>query len=435
MRALNEIVRQVFIVLFGRGIVYLAQFVTFLIFARLMSPDEFGWFGIVTTGITLACLLGGSGLRQSFGYEIGQKLRTPGEAAGTALGLWLPIALACAAAVYLPYGRQLPGLSDVESGAIIVVGVAALLLVFLMQGVSLGRGDIGAYSTSEAVPRVASMILAIVLALTAGVTLQSALWAQSAGFVLAAPAVSWLARRGAGRLRINLRGLGDTFRFGMTFAINLLLITLCSRLSMFVIEHYRGAAAAGEFFAAARVNEIFLEAATAVGLVLFSNAARQDNSLSVLNRNARIGCWMFWLFMAFSGVVALAAPSLMTLLAGSEYAAAGPALQILALSLAPTAATKVIYPSLSGSGHPHFGTPAIVIGLAVTTGLAIALVPSMGVNGGALALVLGQYVLFAGYVVTCRFRFDIPLRDLLLPRWEDTKRSWRLVSSRLSREG
>ncbi len=398
-----------------------------------MSPTDFGWFGIVTTAIALASLLGSLGLRQSFGYEIGQKHRTPGEAAGTALALWMPLALASAVVVYLLYGRQLPGVSAGQAAALIAVGVAALLLIILMQGIFLGIGNIRVYALSETAPRVALMLFVIMLIPTAGVALESALWAYNGGLAVAAIIVFFLAVRGAGRLRANFRQLGRTLRFGMTNALNLLLVTFNASISIFVIEHFSDAGAAGQFFAATRVNEIVLEAATVVGMVLFSNAARQDQTASVLHRNARIGCGMFWLFMALGGIVALFSPLVMKTLAGSEYAAAGPALQILALGLAPTAASKVIYQTLAGSGQPRFGTPIIVASLAMNAMLAFTLIPSMGINGGALAFVLGQYLLFAGYVVSCHLRYEIPVRDLLIPRSQDIKRSWRIISSRVSR--
>jgi O-antigen/teichoic acid export membrane protein len=374
------------------------------------------------------------GLRQAFGYEVGQNHRTPGDAAGTALVLWPVLAVASAAVVFLVYGRQLPGVTATQSAMIITAGVAASLLVILMQGVNLGRGDIRAFAMSETLPRVLLMLLTIAIAVTTGVTLQGALWAYSGGFLIALPVVMYMALKGAGRLRVNLRQLGRSLRFGIIFAVNLLLITLCARLSMFVIEHYMGAAAAGEFYAAIRVTEIFLEAATSVGMVLFSNAARQDSGVSVLRRNARISCWMFWTFMLLGAFVAVGASEIIDILAGSNYRAATPVLQILALSLAPSAASKVIYPTLSGTGHPHFGSPVIIASLLLNAGLACALVPAMGVTGGALALVAGQYLLYAGYVISCTVRFDIPVRDLLVPQWKDTKKPLKSAALRLSRQ-
>ncbi|WP_338608850.1 oligosaccharide flippase family protein [Pelagibacterium nitratireducens] len=428
---MSDLVRQAVTILFARGFIRIAQFVAFLLLARFMTPAEFGWFGIVTTAMTLAAMLGSLGLRQSFTYEIGQKRMTPGEAVGTTLVLWPVLTLFSAAVIYLLYGDQIPGLSSLQTGGLIVLGVAATMFVMLIQGVYLGRGDINAFSFSETLPRIALMIFAAGLALTASVTLFTALWAHVGGFVLAVPVALWLALRGAGKPLPRLDRLGGMLGYGLIFAFNLFVITLCSRISMFVIENYWGAEAAGQFFAAVRVNEIFLQAATALGMVLFSNAARQEPGVSVLGRNARIACWIFWFFLALAILVAFAAPQLLTIILGGNYAPAGTALQILAFGLAPAAAGKVIYPTLAGQGKPFFGTPVIIFSLLINLGLAFALVPTLGVHGGAWALVVGQYVLLAGYMVSCRRLENIPFRTFLVPRIYDLKQSVRIMRSKI----
>lgn len=387
----------------------------------------------MTTVISVAALLGSLGLRASFGYEIGQKHRTVGEAAGTALALWLPLTSLAATGVWLLYGRQLPSLSLIQSAAIITVSVAGSLLIILMQGVYLGRGDIRMFALSETMPGLVLTGFTTALAVLSAVSLQSALWAYSASFVLAAPVVVWLALRGGGQLRVSFRQLGRSVRYGVVYAINLVLTTISARVAMFIIEFFIGAASAGQFFAAVRLNEMVLEAATVVGVVLFSNAARQEAGVSVLHRNARISAWMFWLFMIIAVLVGISAPLLINLLAGSEYPAAGPALQIMAIGMAPTAASKIVYQTLSGSGNAKFGTPVIVASLLATLIFSFVLVPSMGINGGAIALVVGRYILFIGYVISCRSRYGIPVRDLLWPRAQDARLLWTHIGDRLPR--
>lgn len=417
----GEIAKHAFTVLFGRSVIRIAQFVAFVLLARLLSPADFGWFGIVTTAITLAATIGSLGLRQSVAYEIGQRRITPGEAIGTVFVVMTPLVLASAAAVYALYGRALPGISARQAALIIVVGVAGTMILMLVQGNFLGRGEINSFSMSESAPRVALMLIVVAVAVAGAgsIGLRSALWAHVVSYAVCLPLVVWLAVRGVGRLGVRLDRLPTMLRYGLIFAVNLLFITLCSRLPMFVIEHFGSSAAAGEFFAAIRVNEIFMEVATAFGMVLFANAARQEQGVSVLNRNMRIACWMLWLFAAIAAVVALCAPLVIAVILGSDYAAAGPILQILALGLGPAAACKVIYPTLAGSGRPAFGSPVIIAALLTIAVMSVVLVPGFGTFGGAFALVAGQYVLFIGYVVTCRLRFGISLRDFVIPRRED----------------
>ncbi|WP_187775830.1 lipopolysaccharide biosynthesis protein [Luteimonas suaedae] len=426
---MNGLFRDAFTILFARGFIRLAQLLSFVLLARFLSPAEFGWFGIVTTAITLSALLGGLGLRQSVAYQIGREQIGIGEGAATALAVWPLLAAISAAIVFLTYGKALPGLSPTASGGAIFVGVAGTMLVMLLQGVFLGRGDIRAFSATEALPRALLALFALLLAATAATTILSAIWAYALAFALAAPVAARLALRGVSGLRPKLGRLKGLIGYGIPFAFNLFLVTLCSRLSMFVIEHHFDAAAAGLFFAAVRVNEIVLEAATAFGLVVFSRSVRDTKTDQVLAKTARVACWIFWSFTLGAALVALFAPLVLQLLLGSGYSGAGDALRVLAFGLGAAAANKIIYPAIAGQGRPLFGTPVMLASLVINLLLALWLVPKLGINGGALALVLGQYLMLIGYIITCRARFNVAPANFLVPSVEDFRKIYRSIKN------
>lgn len=430
---MSNVPSQIFTIVSGRGVIRLTQFVTFVLLARSLSPDEFGWFGILTTAFVLASTIGSLGFRQSFAYEVGQGRMSPAEANGTTLLLWPLFTLVAAAVVSLIYASRVPTLSVAHACAVITAGVAGTMFLTLIQGTFLGRGEIGSFTLSESLPRVVLLVLIGILALTGGITLGTSLWSNAASFAVMVPVAIWLATRGAGRPRLQFRRLRWMVGYGLVFALNLFLITLGSRLAIFLLERFGEAADAGRFFAAVRVNEIFLEVATAVGMVLFSHAARQEPSESVVARNARIACWMFWLFLGLAVGVAAAAPVVVSLVLGSGYAQAAPALQILAIGLAPAAANKVIYPTLAGLGKPYFGTPVILIGLTANFTLALLLIPVWGVQGGATAVVLGQFLIFGGYIVLLRRQFNVPPRLLVIPSRKDAGQVGHLIRTRVLR--
>lgn len=419
----NNIARQSAVVFFSRALTRGAQFVAFIFLARSLTPAEFGWYGILTSSITLAVLLGSLGLRQSLGYEIGQGKMTPGEATGTALVVWPVLAVVSAGVLLLLVSENAP-LSQGMLITFVIVGVSAALLVNLLQGTNLGRGQMSAFSLLENLPRVLLMIGCVAFGLFATLNLSTSLWTQVLGYVITAVVAVGIAIRGAGPIRPRLRRVPPMIGYGFIFAVNLFMMMLCTRISMFIIEHFENSTTAGMFFAAAQISDIFLEVATAMGMVLFSSAARQERSASVVTRSVKISAWLLWVFVLGAGVVAVFAPFVIRLFAGEAYAAAVPALQILAIGLAPAAATKVIYPTLAGSGRPFFGTPAILSSLVLTTTLAWVLVPSLGIVGGAIGLVAGQYLLYICYVITCRMRFQIPLREFFLPTKADASRMW-----------
>lgn len=418
---MTSVPRQAVTLLSGKGVIRLAQLATFILLARFLSPAEFGWFGILTTTFVLAATLGSLGFRQSLAYEVGQHRLRVGEANGVALAIWLPLTIATSSVIVWLYASEVPSLSYINAAALIVVGVAAAMFLMLIQGTFLGSGQIGAFTASESIPRVVLLLGVIVLGWTGSVTLSAALWAHVGGFALVAPIGLWLASRKAGKLAVRFDNFVPMLRYGFFFAVNLFFITLCSRLAMYIIEREIGASAAGQFFAAARIYEILLEVAGALGMVLFSDIARSRSKTSRVHRNARVACWTFWSFVLLAMALTATASISVDLLLGQGYARAVIILQILCIGLPPAAANKVIYPTFAGAGKPQLGTPVILIGLVINAALAFALVPAWGAAGGAVAVSASQFVIFAGYLVLCVRKFDVPVRLLLLPLTSDVR--------------
>lgn len=396
-----------------------------------MTASAFGWFGLFTTAITLATTLGSLGLRQSFTYQIGQRKMTAGQAVGTGIALWPALTAVSALVLVLLYGDADTGLDKGDLVVVMTLAIAGAMLGMLLQGVFLGRGEIRLFSITESAPRLALMVGIVVSAGGASLSLLAAMWSYAVSFVATLPVVAWLALRRVGPLGIRLRQLPAMMSYGFVFALNLFLITLCTRLAMFLLEHFHGAASAGKYYAAAMVNEIFLEAATAMGMVVFANAARQSRETSTVHRNARISCLFLWLFMMMAALLIIAAPWLVSLLGAEKYGGAAPVLQILALGLAPSAASRVIYNTIAGTGKPLFGTPVIAMSLIVSGLLAYMLIPAHGAPGGALAVVIGQYLLFIGYAFNCRARYRVPIKEFFVPQKRDLSHVLREVRMRL----
>jgi O-antigen/teichoic acid export membrane protein len=416
---MREIFLQAFTVIFARGFIRLAQLVVFLLLARFLTPAEFGVFGVISTSIPLAAILGSLGLRQSLAYFVGRKELMVGEAVATMLAVWPPLALISGVVVWLFYGRSLPGFPELNAAIMICLGVAGSMFVMLAQGMFLGRGEVKLFSLTETMPRVLLALFSIGLVFGGLVTLANSLWVFVASFLIAVPVALYLSVRNISGFAPKFEKLPRMFGYGLAFAANLFMVTLNFRMGMFILEHVAGPAAAGQYYAAARINEIFLEAATAFGLVLFSRSVRAEEHEELLAQNARIACWIFWTFM-FGGVaVVLLAPLFLQVLAGKQYADAAGVLQIMALGLGPAAAAKIVYSTIAGKGQPLFGSVAIGSGLAINGGLGWLLIGYMGPQGGAVSLVAAQYTVLFMYAVICRTKFGVPITDLFVPRRTD----------------
>lgn len=416
-----RLIRRVAGVLTGRMAARGAQFVTFFVLARSLSPADFGWYGLFTTSVLLGVLLGSLGLRQAFAYQLGQEKISHGEAMGTLGASWPLLSFATAGAVLFVTGNPLPTPSWTPIIVITALAVLGAMGVMLMQGVLLGLGRTGRFALSDSVMAVTLLACTLGLWASGHLSLVTVLIAVAASQLLASLGSVVMAGRGATAIRVNLKEAPALVGYGFAFAVNLFLITLSLRLSLYLIEQHSGAAMAGQFFAGVRLNDLMIEAATALGLVLFSDTVRSQSQTDTLRSNLKIAAWLLWLFTAGALVLAVLAPWGVPFLLGAEYAPAGQVLMITAFMIGPTAATKVIYPSLAGLGRPWLGTLAIGVSLAVNLGLSLILIPLYGLVGASVALVISQCVLMLGYVVVLKLSVKTPLRLALVPKLPDRR--------------
>ncbi|NVK20305.1 MAG: polysaccharide biosynthesis C-terminal domain-containing protein [Methylocystaceae bacterium] len=410
---------RVFTIFTGRMAARAAQFVVFLLLARTLEPTEFGWYGLLTTSILLASLLGSLGLRQAVAYRLGQK-RLGHAAAIHALLLILPVlALLPSAAVWLADGGNLRAAGLGEGGIILAVllATAGALTVMIMQGVLLGLGRTTGFSLSDSLYPIVLMLTVGVLWLTGTVTFLRVLAAVVGSYCLAGLLTTMLAARGWQAIgeRIAAPEVFDLVRHGIAFAVNLFLITLSARVSIYIVEHLMSDAAAGQFFAGQRFNDIVTQIAMSVGMVLFSDTVRSDDPRAVLHRNVKIAANILWVLGLVGVALSFFADQLVLLLLGEAYAGTGVVFAIAALMIGPASAAKILYPSLAGMGKPLSGTMVIVTCLVVNAVLSWLLIPLMGIDGAAYALLISQVVLFLGYVIVMYRLFGVPLRDCLLP--------------------
>src|SRR5690606_28529470 len=130
---------------FARGFIRVAQLIAFILLARFLTPAEFGYFGIVTSAIPLAAMLGSLGLRQSFAYEIGGGRFEAGDAVATMLLIWPLLTIVSSAGVWYAMEKDVGGVSANGLAAIIALGVGGAMFINMVQGVFLGTGNIGRF--------------------------------------------------------------------------------------------------------------------------------------------------------------------------------------------------------------------------------------------------------------------------------------------------
>ena len=389
----------------------ISQLLSFVLLARILSPEGFGAYGVLTSAVFLIGLIGNFGIRQSTAQLIGSGKLTDGEAGATALLVWPLVSALGGGALWLIYRDEITLLAAEQLWALIAAVSAILFLTFL-QGVFLGRGDTGQFALAETAPRAIQTVLVVALAVIGSLTVGSAMFAFAASFVVRMPYVAYLAFRPSRRRSPRPRMLPAMIGRGFVFSLSLFLIMLQGRVGLFALHGQFGEAIAGQFFAAQRVSEIFLDLATAAGLVLFSDASRSSNPKAAVQ--AALGtASVFFVVFAVAGIaIGLLSPLVIRAALGPGYERAVPALQILGFGLAPVAAARIMNSVVSGVGRPGLSASIAAIGVPINLAICYVLASRYGAAGAAIGLVVGQSVACLGYIVLCRFMFDVKFRDV-----------------------
>ncbi|ARE39238.1 polysaccharide biosynthesis protein [Rhodovulum sp. P5] len=403
--------RRIAAVLVGRSMARVAQFVAFLLLGRMLDPSDFGWYGILTASIVLAAQIGSIGLRQAAAVWLGQGKDTPGQVVANLLTLWPVLSALSVVGVLL----VAPPVGAVGLAFVIPVAMLGAMAVILMQGVLLGLGRTTAFGLTDSLMPMLLLVAVAGFALTGQASLGAVLVALAGSYLLAGGVAIVMGLRWGGLARPEPSRIVPMVRHGFAFAVNVFLILLSTRISLFLVEGLASAEAAGQFFVGQRLSDVLGEVAMAAGFVLFSDTVRAEDRAAAMRANARIAAFVLWGFTGLSIVVMLLAAPLVALTFGETYAPAVPVLQITALAIGPAAATKLIYPTLTAQGRPLIATPVILVGIAVNVALSLVLIPGFGLTGAAIALVASQVALLAGYGVVLKRRFEIPYRTSLIP--------------------
>lgn len=414
--------RRIAAVFMARSMARAAQFGVFVLLGRMLGPEDLGLYAVISTTLILAVQIGSLGLRQASAVQLGQGQQAPGPLMSTLLILCPVLAVVSGGVVLAVTGALAPDLSEGLLLVCVLLAMLGAMAITLMQGIFLGQGRTGLFGLTDSLMPLLLLGAVGALLLTGQHSLSLVLAALAGAYALAGAAAVMLVRQDTPATAPDLARLPGMVRQGLAFALNVFLILLATRLSLYLVEHLMSAEAAGQFFVGQRLGDAVGEVALAAGFVLFSDAVRARDSQAAMRANAQVAAMALWGFAALSVIVALLAAPLIALLFGPAYEAAAGVLQIAALAIGPAAATKLIYPTLAGQGRPLWGTPAILAAIAVNAALSFVLIPAHGLAGAALALVVSQYVLLFGYCLVLKHRFEVGFRDSLIPPLNSIKK-------------
>lgn len=376
---------------------------TVVVMARLFSNADFGRYTVAVALASLLTLIVELGMG---GYLVREATQRP-ERTGVVLGHILIIqfalgalalALCAGTAMVLGYDRETWTAVLLLAGGF-VFAIASASCVAVLVAIDRPRAIAG-FQIGQATALAAATLLALVAGLgPAGVA--ATVFAVS---MLAFPvALVVLFRHWDGRVRFDRTGLSKTLRVGTAYSAARLGAVLLAYLDAVMVNAFAGNEATGLYGAAYRLLLVLmivpLVYADAVTRLLADLAAADRAALGVAYRRVLRHMIMLGVPVAVGG--ALVAEPLVVLIFGEDFRAAAPAAALLLLGLAFAYANSLATATALAAGRER--AVALIYGSAVALNavLNVILIPSLGIEGAAVAMLAAQVWLVGWMVAAC----------------------------------
>lgn len=389
--------------------------------ARHLGPHGFGVLAYATGLMFIASALARFGLAEVTTRDL---IGRPADAPAT-LGSALLLRVAGGVAGYgVLLGYAWLSAADTETRVAVVLVGSALL------GQPFDAPAAWFMARQQARPVVLARIIGTLVCaglrlafVAAGLPLMWLAWPIAAEIVLGAALITliyWHTQALRPRLRVD----GAHVRRLFVTAVPLTLTTATSelnlRLPQVLLVQLRDAVAAGQYAAAMRISEglHFLPVIACSALFPALVTAQRVGGAVWASRTEALYAAMIWAGIVVAAPISLAAPALIGLLFGPDYAPAAQVLAVHAWSLPLIALAVARQRTLLAESRVRFNLLAAMVNLACNLGLAWLLIPPLGAVGAAWASVLPRLV--SGVALNFVFAHARPhgiamLRGLCMP--------------------
>lgn len=407
----------------GSGLTILLGFVSFPLFTRLLSVEDYGLVNLVLQTAAILTAVAKLGLKDSivrFHHE-----KTSGSSRSSLKSYYSTLLLGsmgagiAVAAAFMIALWKVPPVWVLHCPKTVFAFAAGLVLARTVQSAVLGffqsEGRSGAYNGLQISTRGATIVLACICVLAFS---RSAL-----GFLLgtAAAEISVVVVASAALVKRHLLALknldfsflGTAVAFGaplVGYEIASLILDVGDR---FLIQRSLGAHAVGQYSAAYNVagylpQILAAPAGVALGPIYMRMWATEGKQATQQFLSRSLDLYL----MVATGMVCAAvvcAPDLMTLLASKKYAEGSHLLPLLIIGLAVYGSHVFLNPGLVIARRTFTMAKLVFVAMVLNIVLNLVLLPRMGLKAAVLATLV-SYALLIGLITFCAFRvLPIPI--------------------------
>jgi O-antigen/teichoic acid export membrane protein len=380
----------------GNVLVLAVNLVTGVLVARLLGPSARGEVAVVLALTQIAGWLGALGMNEGLTFVAARSAAVSGRLVGTALALSAAAGALGVLLAQLLLPVVLAGQSDdlLALGRVYAPSVAVGVAGGFLLGVLAGAQDFVVLTAVRVAQPVSYLVLLLVLAAVGGLTTADVLAATAGSVVVVLLSVLWRVRGLSGIGRPSGTLARQAAAYGLKVQGSMIGGLANARLDLLVMPAVLTTAAIGLYSVATNVAFMVVALVGAVSVVVFPAATHrgQQAGAVLVTRVLRLVLLAGLLVVLPLG---LAAPVLLSVVYGSDFAAATDPLRLLLPGMILVLGTEVVDSGLQAAGRPLAASAGQLLGLGVTVvGLLLTLEP-YGAEGAAATTTCAYLATFA----------------------------------------
>lgn len=381
---------DVIAVLASQVVTLIAGLVAGIITARALGPTGRGVLGLALLVPLLLSLFLGFGSAIANVYLVASGRLSAQDLSAITSGLCLVGTVVGAAFIgSLWWSGALPHLLPHVSGqdlALAMVMLPLTLAYAAFRGLLRGLQNIRGAAAADAAQAVTTAVAIAVALIGLNGGVRGALIANEIAGLLSL-ATLWVLLRGRGlklRPAFPREDTAAVVRLGVRSDLANLSQFFTYRLDSFLVNSIISATAVGLYAIATRLAELIWVMPSAIAAVVFPRAAAAESE--ILNEvTPRTFARALLISVVGAALLAALATVVIPLMYGARYHGAITPMLLLLPGVVVVGGASVLTNELSGRGHPGYNSINSLIGLALTIGLDVVLIPRYGISGAALA--------------------------------------------------
>ncbi len=398
-----------------------------VIVARWLGAAGLGELSVLNISVTTMIQLGSAGLTSANIYFIAQDRSRLASVSLNALIFALVVggALACGMTALAFMRESLFGAIPVVIVATAALSIPFQLITLYGLNIFLALGRVSRFNLLDVAGQSFVLINAVFALIIMRAGLQTLVSLNTLASICVSILIAWLIGRHIanrnGRKqenekmiwRIDAELFWRTLRYGIKFHISMLAGIIIFRADLLVVNFFRGAAEAGVYGVASQMALMIMLLPGVIATLLFPRvSAEQDVNGELTCAVTRRTVFVMAIIVAAAVPFSFALP----LLYGAQFVDATVQLLILLPGVYFISIESVLVQHFNATGLPRAIPLFWVLTLAVNIALTLALAPTYGARGAAVASTISYALIFMMIALYFRARTSRALAFMLLPR-------------------